>query len=329
MTKQYLVTGGTGFIGAAVVKRLLASGARVRVLDNNSRGALRRLGDALDDVEMIEADIRDRDAVCRAADGVDSVFHLAYVNGTEFFYTKPELVLDVGVKGMCNVLDACRLHGIGELVVASSSEVYQTPPVVPTPEEVPLIVPDVSNPRYSYGGGKIISELMTLNAGRTDFERVMIFRPHNVYGPDMGWEHVLPQLILRFNAVAAKHPNLALPVPLPIQGTGDETRAFVHIDDFTDGIMAMVNSGKHMNIYNIGTDDELSIREVVHLVADYFGRDVAIEAGDLQPGGTPRRCPDITKLRGLGYAPSRQMRAGIAEMADWYVAHAGDAPIKG
>lgn len=94
MTKQYLVTGGTGFIGAAVVKRLLESRARVRVLDNNSRGALRRLGDALDDVEMIEADIRDRDAVCRAADGVDSVFHLAYVNGTEFFYTKPELVLD-------------------------------------------------------------------------------------------------------------------------------------------------------------------------------------------------------------------------------------------
>ena len=126
----------------------------------------------------------------KATQGMDEVHHLAFVNGTEFFYSQPDLVLDVGVRGMVNVIDACRKHGIGTLVLASSSEVYQTPPKVPTDETAPLAIPDPLNPRYSYGGGKLISELMAINYGRKYFNRVLIFRPHNVYGPDMGWEHV-------------------------------------------------------------------------------------------------------------------------------------------
>ena len=76
-------------------------------------------------------------------------------------------------------------HGVGRLILASSSEVYQSPPHVPTDERTPLVVPDPLNPRLSYGAGKIISEMMVINHGRKHFERVLIFRPHNVYGPDM------------------------------------------------------------------------------------------------------------------------------------------------
>ena len=85
-------------------------------------------------------------------------------------------------------------------MLASSSEVYQTPPQIPTDEDAPLAVPDALNPRYSYGAGKLISEVMAINFGRKFFERVLIFRPHNVYGPDMGFEHVIPQFALRFQA---------------------------------------------------------------------------------------------------------------------------------
>src|SRR5690242_1448492 len=106
MSKHYLVTGGTGFLGSALVRRLLEDGHRVRVLDDNSRGATRRLADVLDSIELIEGDIRDADAVHQACARVDSVCHLAYVNGTEFFYTIPDVVLDVGVRGMINVIDA-------------------------------------------------------------------------------------------------------------------------------------------------------------------------------------------------------------------------------
>ena len=181
-----LVTGGAGFIGSALVRSLAGSGAKVRVLDDGSRGAPRRLAGLVGTVELVNGDVRDPAVVDRACEGVDAVWHLAAVNGTEFFYSKPELVLDVGVGGMRNVIAAAITRGVRDLFVASSSEVYQTPPRVPTDESVPLSIPDPLNPRYSYAGSKLISELLALNYGRAHFRRVVVFRPHNVYSPDMG-----------------------------------------------------------------------------------------------------------------------------------------------
>ena len=321
MTKKlYLITGGSGFIGSALVRRMAETGYRVRVLDNQSRGSAERLTDVIDRIEFIEADIRDAEAVRKAAIGADSVCHLAFVNGTEFFYSKPELVLDVGVKGMVNVLDACRENNIKELILASSSEVYQTPPSVPTNENVPLSIPDPLNPRYSYGAGKIISEIMTLNYGRKYFDRAVIFRPHNVYGPDMGTEHVVPQSAIRMKALVSKNKG---PIRFPIQGTGEETRAFVFIDDFIDGLMKVIEKGEHLNIYNIGTSEEVTINKIIYLVAEYYGKKIEIIPGKLSAGSTSRRCPDITKLKKLGYAPSHALRDGIFTTVKWYDENAG------
>lgn len=321
---KILVTGGTGFIGSALVRGLLRAGAHVRSLDDDSRGSHARLGDVAADerarLELVSGDIRDAAAVARAIQGVDSVAHLAYVNGTEFFYSRPELVLEVAVKGMMNVLDGCVAHGVRDLMLASSSEVYQTPPHVPTDESAPLSVPDVTNQRYSYGGGKIICELLALNYGRKHFSRVVIFRPHNCYGPDMGEEHVIPQLARRLHEKAQATPAGAT-VTLPIQGTGDETRAFVYVDDLVDGVLLLLERGEHMNIYHVGTDLEISVRELVAALGRAIGRDVTVERGPLQPGGTLRRCPDITKLRGLGYAPRVSLDEGLARTARWYIEH--------
>jgi dTDP-glucose 4,6-dehydratase/UDP-glucose 4-epimerase len=323
MCKRYLVTGGTGFLGSALVRRLVAGGHRVRVLDNNSRGRAERLGDIAGDVEFVQADIRDASSVRQACCGVDSVCHLAYINGTQFFYSQPELVLEVGVVGMMNVLNGCVQEGVKELILASSSEVYQTPPVVPTDEQVALVVPDPLNPRYSYGGGKIISELLAINYGRKYFERVVIFRPHNVYGPDMGWEHVLPQFLLRMRDLRDSGHD---PVPFPIQGSGQETRAFVYIDDFTDGLLKVIQHGEHLGIYHIGSTEEISIATVARAVGRYFGREVAIVAGAPAAGGTPRRCPDIRKLARLGYEPRIPFRLGLPRIAQWYDENAHRQP---
>lgn len=317
-SRFYLVTGGTGFIGSAIVRRLVKDGHRVRVLDDNSRGSSSRLVDVEGQFELVSGDVRNADMVTAACKGVDGVFHLAFVNGTEFFYSKPELVLDVGVKGMINVLDGCIKNNVRELILASSSEVYQTPPAVPTDETVPLIVPDVHNPRYSYGGGKIISELMAINYGRKFFDRVLIFRPHNVYGPNMGWEHVLPQFIVRFKKHLEENPNSTDPVPFQIQGTGTETRAFNYIDDFVDGVMTMCRYGKHLEIYHVGTEEEISIRDVARAVADFYRREIRLIEGPLQKGGTSRRCPNIQKLRALGYSPRVSFREGLPLIARWY-----------
>lgn len=314
--KKYLITGGTGFIGSALVKRLVKEGHVVRVLDNDIRGAKERLQDVLDKIEFVKADIRDSKAVQEACKGMDSIIHLAYINGTEYFYKMPELVLEVGVKGMMNVIDGCIKENIKELVLASSSEVYQTPQKVPTDESVPLIVPDPLNPRYSYGGGKIISELMTLNYGRKHFDRVIIFRPHNVYGPDMGWEHVIPQFVLRMKELCKDSKEKL--IKFPIQGTGKETRAFVFIDDFIDGVMLTLEKGEHMNIYHIGTTEEISVKEVAIEIGNYFGKEVTIVAGEQAKGGTLRRCPDITKLEKLGYKPKIPFNEGLKITAKWY-----------
>jgi nucleoside-diphosphate-sugar epimerase len=319
----YLVTGATGFIGSALVRALLANGNHVRALDDESRGSRARLQDVESEIDWMPGDVRDITQVEHAVRGMDAVCHLAAVNGTEFFYSRPELVLEVAVKGMVNVLEACIKHGVGELFVASSSEVYQTPPEVPTDETVPLSIPDPLNPRYSYGGGKIISELLTLNYGRNKLQRAVIFRPHNVYGPDMGWEHVIPQFAVRMDELCKDTQG---PVVFPIQGTGAETRSFVFIDDMIAGLLKVIEKGEHMSIYHVGTDDETSIRELAEQTASFFGREIRIAPGALQPGGTLRRCPNIRKLRQLGYEPVVSLKQGLAATIPWYIQNRNKQP---
>jgi nucleoside-diphosphate-sugar epimerase len=314
--KQYLVTGGTGFIGSALVLRLLERGHSVRVLDNNSRGAERRLGKMVGDVELIIGDIRSGDFVERAVEGVDAVHHLAFVNGTENFYKHPDLVLEVGAKGMINVVDACIKHGVGELILASSSEVYQSPPQVPTAESVPLIVPDLMNPRYSYGGGKLFSELYAINVAARRLDRVVIYRPHNVYGPDMGWEHVIPQLAARMAGLAMQAPSGE--IDFQIQGSGQETRSFCFIDDFVDGLELVQERGLTANVYHIGTTEEVTVADLAHRIARQLGRNINILPGPIQAGSTLRRCPAIDKLAGLGYRQRIPLDQGLAITCRWY-----------
>lgn len=319
MARRYLVTGGLGFLGASLVQSLVRAGHSVRVLDNSSRGSTDSLGPVSGNVDVRAGDIRDAAAVRGALRGIDVCCHLAFVNGTEYFYTRPAYVLDVGVKGMMNVVDACLAEGVPELIVASSSEVYQTPPTVPTDENVPLSIPNPLVARYSYAGGKILSELMAINYGRESFKRVVIFRPHNVYGPNAGWEHVIPQFILRLRRLMGEL-GAATEIPFTIQGTGEQTRAFVHIDDFTAGVMLLMEKGEHLNIYNIGTMEEFTVRQVAESVARHLGIRIRIIPGPPAEGGTPRRCPDTRKIAALGYVPRVSFDKGLGETVAWYMA---------
>ena len=191
MKKTFLITGGTGFIGSNISNMLVSKGYKVVVFDNNQRGKISRLNN---NIKFIRGDIRSKKNLSSAFRNIDAVIHLAYVNGTKFFYSKPELVLDVATKGLINVFDLCIKNKIKELYLASSSEVYQMPDKIPTDENVSLKIPDIKNPRFSYAGGKILTELYGINYGKKYFKKLIIFRPHNVYGPDMGTEHVIPEL---------------------------------------------------------------------------------------------------------------------------------------
>lgn len=316
MSEKIIVTGGSGFIGSALVKRLVNLGYKVTVIDNNSRGNINRLEGYLDKIEYLQGDIRDKDFVSRAMVDSNTIFHLAFINGTKFFYEQPKLVLDVGVKGAINTLDAVELGNVSTYVLASSSEVYQEPINIPTDEKERCIITDPYNPRFSYAGGKLISELLTINFFRNSSVRDIIFRPHNIFGPDMGFEHVIPEIIKKLY-YASDHWKKNK-VDIEIQGTGMETRAFCYIEDAIDQIIVLYNKGKKGETYHIGIDNEITILELINKISEFLKLEVNIKKGKLKSGGTNRRCPDISKIKSLNYTRKDQFDEGLKETVFWY-----------
>lgn len=314
--RRILVTGGSGFLGSALVKRLASKGHFVRVFDNGSRSSTQQVFSSQENIEQVVGDIRNADAVFQAIQGVDLVIHLAAINGTKNFYEKPDLVLDVGVRGILHVLDGCSSAGVHDLIVASSSEVYQTPVTLPTNETEALKISDPLNPRYSYGGSKIITELLTLHMGRSRLRRALLFRPHNVYGPAMGNEHVVPELI--YKAIQAIQKSPKDPVPFPIQGDGSQTRAFIHIDDMIDGIELLIERGEHLQIYHIGNPEEISIALLAEKIMRHFGRKASFQYEPSPMGQTQRRCPNIDKMKRLGFSPKISIDQGLSSVIEWY-----------
>jgi nucleoside-diphosphate-sugar epimerase len=320
---RVLVTGGAGFIGAALVKRLIAGGHEVTVLDDLSRGNFDRLRGT--GVALVHGDVRREHHVLSAVQGQDTVVHLAYLQGTQTFYAEPRQVLDVAVRGMLNLLNACEQCGIGDFLLVSSSEAYQVASVVPTPETIPLTVPDVLNPRYSYGGGKIACELMLLAWQRTGvLDRAMIARPHNIYGPDMGREHVIPEFCLRMNDMVRQHPEGIAPFMFPIQGSGQETRSFCYVDDCVDQLALLLDrADEGASVWHVGTEDERTISEVAYAVAACYGREIKVVPGTLPKGSPPRRLPDTSKIQALGWQANQRtsFATGLARTVEWYKEH--------
>lgn len=308
MSKKIFVTGGSGFIGSAIVKKFVHDGYAVTVLDNNSRGNLDKLNDVEGHFEFIEGDVRDEKNFKNLSD-FDSIVHLAYINGTKYFYQIPYDILDIGIQGMLNVMNAIKRFNIQKLVLASTSEVYQKPNLIPTPETVNLVVPDILNPRYSYGGGKIASELLSVNYAQQYGLDLKVFRPHNVYGPNMGYEHVIPEIISKVLQSNGK---------VEMQGDGSDTRAFIYIDDFIKAFDLVFNDISKDIVFNIGNTEEINILEIYKKIISESGLSIDLVAGLSPIGGTNRRCPDNLKIRQLGYQQKVTLDDGIKKTYQWY-----------
>lgn len=307
MKKNILVTGGSGFIGSAIVSYLVKSGYKVIVYDNNSRGKTERLAKVRKYIKFIKGDIRDKKKLLSITGKVDTVIHLAYVNGTKFFYKKPFEILDIAVNGLINILEFCKKKKVKNFFLASSSEVYQNPLKIPTDEKEMLKIPNIYNPRYSYGGGKIISELYGLYFAKKFFKKFIIFRPHNVYGKDMGEDHVIPQFIKRFKKLGKRKQFL-------IFGTGKEIRSFIYIDDFISGFSKIFKKGKNQEIYNIGTNEKIRISNLALLIANIFKKKIILRKTQILEGSPNVRCPNIKKIKKLGFKQNIRLKDGIKKI---------------
>ena len=307
-----LITGGAGFIGQYLAERLADTGNQVSVFDDMSRGTIPTNFNS--SINLIQGNVLDKASMVSYFKGIDTVVHLAAINGTENFYNKSKEVTKVGIIGTANVIEACEINKVPNFIFASSAEVYNQPKYFPTDENVALTIPSVGEKRFSYGGSKIAGELLTMNWASEVLDRALIFRPHNVFGPNMGFQHVIPQLIER----ALKLSRQGGKPKLVIQGSGQETRAFCFVDDVVKGIEILIEKGINGEIYNIGNPVETKIEMIANEILKTLNIELEIEQGALQSGSPLRRCPSIEKISVLGYKPKVDLEDGLRRTVNWY-----------
>jgi UDP-glucose 4-epimerase/UDP-glucuronate decarboxylase len=312
-----LVLGGAGFIGLHLTRRLLADGHQVTVVDDFSRGhddpdlaAIRP------HVELCHADLTDPAAYRDLPRDADQVYLLAAVVGVRNVERDPARTIRVNTLVTQHVLDW--IGSGSRLFFASTSETYAgavTAGVagVPTAEDVPLLIDDVAAPRLGYAISKLWGEAAVVHTARTRGFGYVIGRFHNVYGPRMGADHVIPELALR--AMRGEDPFRVYGV--------DQFRAFCFVDDAVEAIVRLVaTDAAQGGIVHIGNDTETNIGDLAKLVLRTVGVDPVLRPEPAPPGSVSRRCPDISKLRGLtGFEPTVPLEDGVPGTVAWYRAN--------
>jgi UDP-glucose 4-epimerase len=305
--KTVLVTGGCGFIGTNLIKRLIEQGYRVKVLDNLSVGkaanltGLSRKCPQGTTIDLTTGDVTDRKAVEDAVDGADAVVHLAAFTGVAISLEHPEEAWDINVNGTLNLLEACRLNNVDRFVFASSNAAVgaRTPPV--DENQVP-------SPVSPYGASKLAGESLCTAYYHSFNLKTTSLRFANCYGPYS--EHkqsVIPTLMRLVGAGQ----------PFTIYGDGNQTRDFIHVDDVCNAILltlkpADVNWGE---VYQIATGTETSINELVDIAKEITGINFEVLHSPVRSGEVTRLYSDISKARAvLGFEPGIELREGLKQL---------------
>ena len=312
-----LITGGAGFIGAHLARHLLGAGHHVALVDDFSRGTddetIRTLA-GHPRATLHTADLTNAQGWSVLPTDVDVVFHLAAIVGVANVLRAAYDVLDRNVRMTSEALAWVRRQSTpARVVFMSTSEVYagslqHLSMPIPTPEETPIALPALHEPRTSYLLSKLYGEALCHHSGIP----FTIVRPHNVYGPRMGDAHVIPQLLRR----AFETPDGgALAVYSP-----SHQRTFCHVHDAVRWLAALADApGARNGTFNLGTDgSEVTIAELAALVCRTVGKSLTVEPRDDTPGSPSRRCPDLTRLRAVTDAlPLIDLEAGLRDTFAW------------
>jgi dTDP-glucose 4,6-dehydratase len=314
--KTVVVTGAGGFIGSALVERLVQDGAHVRAMlrytSRGQRGCLDYLDDAvMENVDVTLGDVRDPDGVRAVLRDADAIFHLAALVGIPYSYEHPQEVIDTNIVGTSNVLLAAKELGTLErIVLTSTSEVYGSALRVPMNEEHPL------QAQSPYSATKIAADALGLSFHRSFNLPIAIVRPFNAYGPRQSARAVIPTIISQ----ALTGMTLKL-------GTLETRRDFTFVEDTARGFVAVASSDAALgNVVNIGSGTDVSIGEIVTKVGEIVGHEleVAEEARRIRPvkSEVTRLLADATLARELaGWQPEISLDDGLRRTTDWIRAH--------
>nr|MBI5455844.1 SDR family NAD(P)-dependent oxidoreductase [Candidatus Levybacteria bacterium] len=316
--KKVLVTGGAGFIGSHVVEKLVARGAKVSVMDNLISGTLDNLEKVKDKVTFIKGDCTVLAEAEKACSGQDIVMNLAAkVGGIEYNRTHQATMFRDNLPIETIMIEAARKAKVGRFLVVSSACVYSHDCSIPTPEsEGFLDEPEPTNGGYGWAKrmGEKIGEYYAQEFGMA----VGIVRPYNCYGPrdhlDPEKSHVIPSLIKR----VFDEEN-----PVRVWGSGNQTRAFLYVEDLAEGMILAIEKYSKPDPINLGTDEEISIKDLINKIIKISGMNTKIEFDTSKPDGSPRRnCDNKKAITKISFKPTVKLDEGLKKTIEWYKEYA-------
>jgi len=319
--KKVLITGGAGFVGYHLAVRLSENDdCQVHIVDNLLRGKFDPDFKAFlkrKNVKFIKADLTDLKSYGLLDNNYAYIYSLAAIIGVKNVTESPVRTLYVNIVSILNLLEwiSAKNKKLKKLLFTSTSEVYAGTHKhygipIPTDEKVNLVVENIILPRTTYALSKMVGESACLNYSGERKIPVTIIRYHNVYGPRMGFAHVIPETFVKVSK------NTVVEVPSP-----DHTRAFCFIDEAVDATIRACESPNTANeILHIGNSrEEINMRDLVVKIARVMGREITINELPDTPGSTRRRCPDTAKANRLtGYSPNISLEEGIRRTYQWY-----------
>lgn len=312
--RKVLVAGGVGFIGSHLVEILVGNGADVTVVDNLENGNLKNVQKVKTKIKVIKKDLKNLAAAREACRNQEIVMNLAAkVGGIEFNKKHLGTMFRENVLINTNVLEAARLENIERFLVVSSACVYPRFCTIPTPEEDGFKdVPEPTN--EGYGWAKRMAEVQGRLYAEEFGMKIGIVRPYNCYGPrdhfDPEKSHVIPALIKRiFDGED----------PLVVWGDGEQSRAFLFVEDFARGLMKAIEKYPVPDPVNIGTDEEIKIKDLITLFLKISGKKPKVFFDAEKPAGQPRRNCDTRKAKEkIGFQAKVNLEEGLKKTIDWY-----------
>lgn len=313
-----LITGGAGFIGTALTRRL-ADDNRIRILDVLRRNALAEAGlDAHPNVELVRGDVCDRDVVRAATEGADYVVHMASIAGVDTVLKNPVPTMEISLEGTMNVLRAARDVGAGRVkrfIDFSTSEVFGAYAFRVREADVTSLGA-VGEARWTYAVSKLATEHLAHNYYKQFGLPTCSIRPFNIYGPGQVGEGAVHAFVKR--AIANE--------PITIHNDGDQIRSWCYIDDIVEGILQALSRDEAVGeSFNIGNArSTVTIYQLARLVVQLAGSSSPITFVPWDFPDVELRVPDVRKAeRLLGFRAEVDLEDGLARTITWYRARGG------